>query len=385
LGWVAYLAVGQNWPKGDEDKLHQLGEAWDHAARELVQIADDLGPMGTEVLKNVGGQVGEQFQDFLSKFQENVPNLGTSSGQLGNLGSETAVQLQYAKYMILVQMIWLAGAIASFIFWAPDAIPGFIASARVAVMMILKRLLISTAFGVGFMGLADVAVQGIQILKGDRTKWSKENSFQALEGGAIGGAIGGVLFGGASVFVPKFEANIFGKMVLGGVTGAATFGAMNTINHQPFDDAAAAFGSASAGIVGSLMGGGRFRFGPGKAVKVDPVHVKALEVPKFEVAAPPELNAAPLPGGFPLDRLVSEPSGADSPSGSGGMRSATDVENSSRLSGPAAVASAGFVGRAGGVRHCFDRGRADGFPRAGRWRCPGVVDRAGCASRPGCR
>src|ERR1700753_3365178 len=123
LSWVAYLAVGQSWPKGDEDKLRALGEAWDEAAQQLVNLADEIGPAGQGVLNSVGGQVAEEFNSFLSQLQSNIPEMAKSAGQLGELGKNTGVQIEYSKYMILGQLIWLAAEIAQGAFFAPQAIP----------------------------------------------------------------------------------------------------------------------------------------------------------------------------------------------------------------------------------------------------------------------
>ncbi|MGW2830309.1 WXG100-like domain-containing protein [Streptomyces sp. NPDC001286] len=281
LAWVARLAVGQAWPKGNEDDLHALGQAWHEAAQELKGISGQIGASGNGVLESVGGQVADEFRGFVTQLEASLPEMAESAGQLGKLGKHTAVQVEYAKYMILGQLILLAAQIAEWAFFAPEVIPVAITGARLAVKMILRRLLISVATGVALNVGLDVAVQTIQFLKGDRTEWSTENTVSAVVSGAIGGAMGGLFFGAGSVLAPKFAHSLLGKGILGAATGISTAGIMYGIYHSGEDE----FGtSISAGALGALGGGGKRRFGgKGDTFKVDPVHVNVPDALTFDV------------------------------------------------------------------------------------------------------
>ncbi len=288
LAWVARLAVGQAWPKGDEDNLHALGQAWNDAAQELKGISGQIGASGNGVLESVGGQVADEFRAFVTQLEASLPEMAESANQLGKLGKHTAVQVEYSKYMILGQLILLAAQIAEWIFFAPEVIPLAITAARVAVKMILRRLLISVATGVAMNVGLDVAVQTIQFLKGDRTEWSTDNTVSAVVSGAIGGAVGGLFFGAGSVLAPKFAHSLLGKAVLGAATGIGTSGIMYGIYHSGADE----FGtSISAGALGALGGGGKRRFG-GKddTVRVDPVHVNVPDALKINLSGLPDLT-----------------------------------------------------------------------------------------------
>ncbi|MGW3121591.1 WXG100-like domain-containing protein [Streptomyces sp. NPDC001107] len=295
LAWVSRLAVGQSWPKGDEDDLHALGLAWHEAARELKGISGELGSSGNGVLESVGGQVAEEFRNFVTQLQASLPEMAESAHQLGKLGKHTAVQVEYAKYMIIGQLILLAAQIAQWILFAPEVIPAAITETRVAVKMILQRLAISVATGVALNVGLDVAVQTIQFLKGDRTQWSKENTVSAVVSGAIGGGMGGIFFGVGSVLRPKFAHSLLGKGILGAATGLSTAGIMYRIYKSGEDDLDV---SVSAGVVGALGGGGKRRFGGGKGdtVKVDPVHVNVPGALKFDVPGPMSAEKTALPG-----------------------------------------------------------------------------------------
>ncbi|MFH8342109.1 hypothetical protein [Streptomyces sp. AM6-12] len=273
LGWVAKLAVGQDWPKGDEDKLRSLGAAWDDAARQLTAISREIDPATSGVLHSVGGQVADEFTAFTQQLKSNIPDMAEAAGQLGELGRNTGLQVEYAKYMIIAQLVWLAVEIAELAFWAPEAIPALVTGVRVIVKMLLKRLLVSIATGVGFMVGMDAVIQGIQFLKGDRTKWDTAATLQALEGGAIGGAIGGLFSGAGSAFAPKFASSLIGKGVIGGASSIVTTEVMSQIFGGEND-----MGSAlTSGIIGAMGGGGgRRRFGGGEHTEV---HTPDIHLP----------------------------------------------------------------------------------------------------------
>lgn len=284
LDWVAKLAVGQDWPKGDEDKLRSLGAAWDDAARQLTAISREIDPATSGVLHSVGGQVADEFTSFTQQLKSNIPDMAEAAGQLGELGRNTGLQVEYAKYMIIAQLVWLAVEIAELAFWAPEAIPVLVTGVRAIVKMLLKRLLISIATGVGFMVGMDAVIQGIQFLKGDRTKWDTAATLQALEGGAIGGAIGGIFSGAGSAFAPKFASSLIGKGLIGGASSIVTTEVMSEIFGGEND-----MGSAlTSGIIGAMGGGGgKRRFGGGEHTEV--------HTPDIHLPSEPDLHLPKLP------------------------------------------------------------------------------------------
>ncbi|MYU08039.1 hypothetical protein GTY81_30045 [Streptomyces sp. SID8366] len=299
LGWVAKLAVGQDWPKGDEDKLRSLGAAWDDAARQLTAISREIDPATSGVLHSVGGQVADEFTAFTQQLKSNIPDMADAAGQLGELGRNTGLQVEYAKYMIIAQLVWLAVEIAELAFWAPEAIPALVTGVRLIVKMLLKRLLISIATGVGFMVGMDAVIQGIQFLKGDRTKWDTAATLQALEGGAIGGAIGGLFSGAGSAFAPKFASSLIGKGIIGGASSIVTTEVMSEIFGGEND-----MGSAlTSGIIGAMGGGGgKRRFGGGEHTEVHTpdIHLPSepdLHLPKLSLDA----DGPHLPGAEGFD------------------------------------------------------------------------------------
>lgn len=278
--------------------MHSLGLAWEEAAQALAAISREITPATRGVLNSVGGSVADEFASFVRQLQSNVPDMAEASGQLGKLGRNTGVQLEYAKYMILAQLVWLAFEIAQMAFWAPEAIPALITSARLIVRMLLRRLLTSIATGIGMMVGMDAVIQGIQMLKGDRTSWSVQNTISAIESGAIGGAIGGLTFGLGDAFVPKFAGSLIGKGLLGGASGVASTAAMNALfgSGEPSD---LGFGGA-AGAIGAIAGGGgKRRGGGGDETKVDDFDFHLPDVPDLpDLHGPGKLPEEGMGGGL---------------------------------------------------------------------------------------
>ena len=253
LGWVANLAVGDAWPKGDEDKLRALGEAWEEAARAMVAISSEVGPSVNGVLSGVAGSVLQEFVDFVEKFLRNLPQMAQSADQLSRLAKKTSVEVQYAKYMILLQLVWMAIEITQWILYAPAVVPAIVAAGRLAVRMIVRRLLMSMAIGIGMMVGMDAAVQGLQMLMGNRTEWNTGATLNALKSGAIGGAVGGLTFGGAAAFLPRASSTLIGKLITGGITGVVTTVAQDaaTGGHSSIVSA------FTSGLLEAFEGGGR--------------------------------------------------------------------------------------------------------------------------------
>ncbi|MQS18133.1 hypothetical protein F7Q99_39615 [Streptomyces kaniharaensis] len=295
IAWVARLAVGQSWPKGDEDKLRALGAAWYDTAQQLDSITKEIGPATLGVRNSISGPVAEQFNAFTQQLQTNLPQMAEAANQIGDLGDNTGVQVEYAKLMVLAQLIWLAYELSTLSFAAPEAIPAAITSARLIVQMILRRLLVSVISGVGFMVGMDALIQSIQILLlHDRTQWDTASTIQAVEGGAIGGAIGGILGGGLGAFAPKFAGSMAGKLAVGGATGVITTATMTAAFGGDADYTSA----LTSGLIGALGGGKHGRGGEEGKTKIDPINLKEIKAPDIHTpdVHTPDVHSADVHG-----------------------------------------------------------------------------------------
>ncbi|MGW2252590.1 WXG100-like domain-containing protein [Kitasatospora sp. NPDC001660] len=294
LEWVASLAVGSRWPKGDEDGMAVLGHIWEDAKRRLIAVVDRLGPAGSAVLQHVGGQVADQFTRFVQSLSSSIPDVAGAAGQLGLAARDTGVQLQHAKMMILAQLVWLANDIVDLSFWAPEAIPAAVTSARVAVSLILRRLAMAVARGAALLAGMDMGIQGLQRLMHDRTSWDWTSIGISAASGGIGGGVGGIVGEGARGLFKNAANTMIGKGAVGGVSAIAGGTVVTSVFGGPNDVAMA----ASGGVIGGVAGG---RKGRGTTPKIDDIDVHdpvVPHLPKFEGGAGPGATGVTGTGGI---------------------------------------------------------------------------------------
>ncbi|MEU9974992.1 hypothetical protein [Streptomyces sp. NPDC051014] len=255
---VASFIVGSEWPKGSETGLWQLQEAWGEGARHLHSLAGELGAAGGGVLDSVDGRIAEEFRDFVGDMERLVPGLADSAGQMRDLSGRTALQVEYAKAMIITQAIITFLQVLHFLlFGLPEAASLALTGGRIAVREVLQHLLVSVGTGIALGEVSDIAVQVGQFLAGHRHQWDTDATVSAVESGAIGGAVGGITFGVARQVKPRFAEALLGKLALSAVSGGVTEG----ITYGIWGDETSAFGTAiTSGFLGGLEGGRRFRF-----------------------------------------------------------------------------------------------------------------------------
>ncbi|MDX2706087.1 hypothetical protein PV350_25005 [Streptomyces sp. PA03-6a] len=334
LAWLAELTIGQDWPQGDEDMLYELGEIWSNAARQLINLELLIAPSARGVLNSVGGLVADEFLSFTRRLRANLPAMAESAEQLGDLGRNTALLVEYTKYMILVQLIWLAAEIAELSFWAPEVIPVLVTGVRAIAKMLLRRLVTSIAGGAAYMVGMDVVVQAIQFLKGDRTEWDTSLTRQSAGGGALGGAFSGAFFGMGQAVGPKFTGSFIGRGIIGG--GASV---VDTAVENKMHGGDEEYGSAvTSGAVDGLgeSGGGR-RAGARVPGSIDPV-----DTPHFEVLSAGDFHLPEIPSSDGNETRGKEDSGAVT--GGPGGRGVGTADRAPGLGGLGPTGPNGFYG-----------------------------------------
>ena len=256
LNWLIEMTAGQSWPQGDEDKLSEMGDAWNSAGVELRGVVDEVGSASSAVLSGFNGPAADQFGSFMNSLYTSVPQMAEGAEQIGGMSKQTALQLEYSKYMILAQLIWMAEQIAEWTstFFGAAAVPVIEAAGQIAVQSILRTLLEQIARSVGesvaaMVGM-DVAVQTIQFLKGDRTHWDSSSTLGSLEMGALTGGLGALVGGGAHMIAPNLVDNLLGHIVMGGVNGVVGAAVSNVALGGGGDIGLA----AGAGAVGGALG-----------------------------------------------------------------------------------------------------------------------------------
>ncbi|MFG2884042.1 hypothetical protein ACGFYV_17390 [Streptomyces sp. NPDC048297] len=284
FGPMAKMTVGEEWIKTDEDKLREFSDVWFESARQMMAIAESLGPATQGVLNAVGGRVGEQYEVFTREMAEALPGLAGSSKELAELLRENSVQVQYAKLMLLVQMAWTMWAIGELLFFGmPEAVGALVKGVQAVCRQILRSLLLGTLTGVGFMAFSDFAIQFIQKYgTKDRSHWSLENFLSDVVGGGIGGALGGLLSEVGHMVAPKFASHLLGQLAIGGAVGVGSTVLTDLAQRSPNDGMTVGLGAAS-GAVGNLQGRGWKgwgRFG-GHTPDID-THFDLPKTPEFD-------------------------------------------------------------------------------------------------------
>jgi hypothetical protein len=194
LAEVFSLLSGQKWPEGDEDKMFAMGDGLIGVGQQFGEVSGHFGSAAGAVLSHVGGAPANQFYDFAAQLHGNLPSMSQAAVDLGTMSRSMAAQVEYAKYMIIATLVWLAYEIAQWAAFLPEAVPMFIEAADLAVGAILRRLLTAAVIGGVSMAGMDLAVQGIQKLKGDRSSINWISTLGMAEAGALGGALGGAVF-----------------------------------------------------------------------------------------------------------------------------------------------------------------------------------------------
>ncbi|ASO18473.1 hypothetical protein FHR81_002881 [Actinoalloteichus hoggarensis] len=233
--WLIPICVGMNWPEGDETALRRLGEAWRQAAADVGAVIEEGQAAADASLNCMEGQTADAFRQMWDQFvagdERFLVSLQEFCEELGANCDATALEVEYTKYMIIASLIMLLIQILAMIaaafatFGAASAgIPVAQAATRLTVQMIFRQLIISILKSVALevamsVGL-DAAVQGLQMLQGNRESmdWGK------IKDSAISGVISGVV-GGVSGVIPTGATTGLSTSVTGSLTDGALRGA----------------------------------------------------------------------------------------------------------------------------------------------------------------
>ena len=276
LNWVVEIAAGQSWPQGDEDQLSELGDVWYTTRDQLADVNAQIAPMADGLHDGVSGPAAEQFGAFVKQLNDTMPVLVATTGQLGGMSKDTAVQVQYSKLMILAQLMWMAEQIIewSSTIWGLAVVPEIEAVGRLVIQQIAKRFAMSVISATAIQTGMDAAVQAFQmfVLK-DRTHWDTSSTIGAVEMGALAGGVGGVFHEVAHIVAPDLTKELGGKLILAGATGVTVAGISNGV-FGANQDLGLAFASGAAGSMFAGRGG---RGGKEEPPKEPPIDLSALK------------------------------------------------------------------------------------------------------------
>ncbi|MFF4380814.1 hypothetical protein [Kitasatospora sp. NPDC001547] len=223
------IVTGMKWPEADEDRLRAAGDDYLAIHAEIPELREWLRRLLATVHDNddFAGEAADRF------YQRVLPLIGGTGGtdyvtaaglmakQLGDFAHKVANQVEYAKWMIIAQLIQLVAQIAWAIAMSPITFGGSLAEIFVAYetagavikqvfIWLFKQLLLHEFLSITTAMVMDGIIQGIQIGKGHKDEWEKESFIQAVEMGAINGLLTGPLelltFG-----LGKMFGRIFGR------------------------------------------------------------------------------------------------------------------------------------------------------------------------------
>ncbi|HET6705367.1 MAG TPA: toxin glutamine deamidase domain-containing protein, partial [Amycolatopsis sp.] len=227
--WLLPIVVGESWPEGDETKLRALRDAWHTASAAIGPVSETGNQAASGIRDNWTGDGADAFAEQWKKFVEGdeayFKQLADAAKALGDSCDQTALDVEYTKYMIIISLIILAAQIAAMIAAAAVTFGGSTAgiapaqiATRMTVQMLFRQLLEKLAQQ-GFKQVAkellekllkqglkkigmevlkneainlgmDAGIQGLQMAKGDRKDWDWSKTSDAAISGAVGGVVG---------------------------------------------------------------------------------------------------------------------------------------------------------------------------------------------------
>ncbi|HEV3172939.1 MAG TPA: hypothetical protein VGZ32_21515, partial [Actinocrinis sp.] len=202
----------------------------------------------------MSGPAGEQFHALISQIGGMAPQMVAGAQQVGDMAKSTAVQTQYSKLMILLQLIWMAEQIIewSTTVWGLAVAVEVEAIGRLVVAQIAKRFLVTVVSATAIQTGMDALVQAFQMfVLHDRTKWDTSSTVGAAEMGAVGGAVGGVLHEVGHALAPDLIKTTVGRIGMAGATGLAT----GLVSNAAFGGSQDLGLAVTAGIAGGLFAG----------------------------------------------------------------------------------------------------------------------------------
>ncbi|WP_456318646.1 WXG100-like domain-containing protein, partial [Actinokineospora bangkokensis] len=228
LNWLAPILFGDFFPKSREGDLFMMSNEWNQIARDITTSVNDLPSLISQAQQAMSGDSGRAFLEYGRRLGRAAPQLAKSAGETANTLYQYGLNVQKAKYSMIIAAVMTAAEIAwalSNPFTAP-LVPGFIAAGQAAVRRILTSLFGRIGGLLARMALSEALseaaqeflAQLIQYLQGVRDKFNLEDLGQAFAiGGAAGVVAGGLHLGGNKVN-PNFNNSRWGAGVNEGLT-----------------------------------------------------------------------------------------------------------------------------------------------------------------------
>ncbi|MET8340640.1 hypothetical protein ABZV22_43600, partial [Streptosporangium canum] len=206
VGWI----VGMDWPEGDEERCFQLSDAYREVAEAVAVLMEEGDDACLNVCKCMDGAASDAFKEYWKTFTTVEPlllcRLKQGCERAGKQLNAMGLEIEYAKYMILLSLILLGAQITYFLAMAAPSfgrslslIPMACRLTQMTVRQIAMRLLRNIALFTGVMAGMDGLIQTIQMAGGRREDWDWLKTGMSLAGGALAG----LTFTGLGVMINK--------------------------------------------------------------------------------------------------------------------------------------------------------------------------------------
>ncbi|MCZ4101416.1 toxin glutamine deamidase domain-containing protein [Streptomyces sp. H39-C1] len=219
---------GMKMPDGNEDKMFALAGVHRDLEKRLNDLPQMLNDCVSYTAGSFSGPAAQQYREAMAPFLNStgIDYIKSMSGQaamIAEFTSDTATQIQYAKYMIIAQcielMLELAIALALAFFTGGASILEYLASRAVVeffmknmLARILGQILLHEVISIGMGAAMDSMVQWIQLLQGTRDHFDTKSLIEAVKFGAIQGLIT-LPMGAVGGLLGKGLGNLFGKNI----------------------------------------------------------------------------------------------------------------------------------------------------------------------------
>lgn len=280
-GWLMQaLNFGMAYPKGDEDDLFALGDAWKQAAAALEKLEPELRTATDKVPQYYTGDganaVVAEFAMMFDGKDYSIQRLVESLEALGHDARSTATDIEYTKIQSEIFALLTLSTVLSLLptLWGSAAVPSVLAMSRVALgkfaAQMAQKIAARTAVA-GARGLAkplsrEIAIPLVEKVAAKQTV--KQLGAQAFKGAGVGAGLGGLMDGGIQLGQivagrrdDGFDVRQFVKTVTEWGAGGAIAAPARSLVGSALERSArissrpmlnGGLGSAAAGLAGSV-------------------------------------------------------------------------------------------------------------------------------------
>ncbi|MFI6574177.1 hypothetical protein ACIBFB_00140 [Nocardiopsis sp. NPDC050513] len=246
-----YGLTGTKWPDVDEDRLRDLSDMYETVQYILdTELPELVLLLRRKVSLTFDGRTTDYFERSLAQFtageRDYLGEAGRLAEEIKEYAREAANQVEYAKWMIIGQLVQLALEIAWAIamsYWTFGASLSWITLFTFVRQEMIRRILnwlvwnlLSHLFVAQLFGVTmDLLIQRIQRDEGNRDEWDRELTRMASAGAFVEGLLSAGLSFGADVFLSKRLSGALGDSV-GDVSADAATPPPRSLDPDPTPD-----------------------------------------------------------------------------------------------------------------------------------------------------